>query len=79
MGKITRAELAERGRARRRLPPPSVRRRIRVRSSASQADVAALLGVHRETLSRWERGVRDPSGRQLVAYVALLEELQSDD
>ena len=33
--------------------------------NVSQADLAAAIGVHVQTLSRWERGVRTPDAVQL--------------
>ncbi len=63
-------------RAKRNLPPPDLLRTIRVAAGASQADVAELLGVHRETVSRWERGNRTPSPRNLARYLEVIEELR---
>ncbi len=63
-------------RSKRNLPPPEFCRGVRVAAGASQADLAELLGVHRETISRWERGNRRPSPRHLARYLELLEELR---
>jgi len=62
--------------ARRRLPAPAMRKAIRVQAQATQADLASLLHVQPETICRWESGTRTPSGRHLVRYVELLDELQ---
>lgn len=62
--------------ARRGLPPPTLRRAIRESAGVSQQDVAAALGCHRETVSRWETGERSPNGELLAAYVRLLAELR---
>lgn len=62
--------------ARRRLPPPKIRRAIREAVGATQADIADELGIHRETVSRWESGERTPRGEKLVHYVELLDRLQ---
>jgi transcriptional regulator with XRE-family HTH domain len=32
--------------------------------------------VSRATVSRWERGLRNPTGSRLVAYLAVLDELR---
>ncbi len=67
-------------RARRALPPPAMRRAIRLGAGLSQSDVAACLAhpVHRETVARWESGLRTPRGEVLVDYVALLDRLMAD-
>jgi DNA-binding transcriptional regulator YiaG len=62
--------------ARRTLPPPRLRRMLREDLGLSQEDIAQVLGVHRETVSRWERGACYPRGRHLVAYVELLQRLK---
>jgi DNA-binding transcriptional regulator YiaG len=64
-------------RAQKALPNLAMRRAIRVGAGLSQADVAECLGVHRESVSRWESGHRTPRGRVLVDYVALLDELRA--
>jgi DNA-binding transcriptional regulator YiaG len=62
---------------RRRLPAPAMRRAIRVAAGLTQAELASCLPapVHRETVARWEAGVRTPRGELLLAYVQLLDEL----
>jgi transcriptional regulator with XRE-family HTH domain len=62
--------------ARAALPTPAVRRALRLDSGLAQQDVADALGVHRETVSRWERGIRTPRGALLIAYTDLLRELK---
>jgi DNA-binding XRE family transcriptional regulator len=64
--------------ARRALPSPPIRLALRADAGLTQQDLADALGVHRETVSRWERGARSPRGRLLIAYVELLDELRSD-
>jgi DNA-binding XRE family transcriptional regulator len=61
---------------RRRLPPPATRRAIRVAAGATQDDVAAVVRVHRETISRWESGRREPRRLHLVRYIEILENLR---
>jgi transcriptional regulator with XRE-family HTH domain len=68
--------LMERVKASRRLPPPEVRRAIRRSARVSQQDLADELGVHRCMVARYESGVRRPSGRVLLDYVRLLDELR---
>lgn len=69
-------KLMEKLRSRRNLPSPELCRTLRVAAGASQADLAEILGVHRETVSRWERGERRPSGEHLLRYLEVLEELR---
>jgi transcriptional regulator with XRE-family HTH domain len=70
--------LLARGRARRRLPEPTVRRLLRQRAQLSQREVAAALGVTHPTLSRWEAGRRTPGGLLLERYVELLDRLAAE-
>lgn len=63
-------ELAD---ARRRLPPPPLRRVIRLRAGLTQQDLAGAVGTTRATIARWESGTRTPRGELLLAYVAVLE------
>ena len=59
------------------LPPPAMRREIRRLAGLSQEDIANVLGVHREAVSRWERGERCPRGDLLFNYVDVLQSLAS--
>lgn len=62
--------------ARRRLPPPEVRRALRVNANVSQAAVAAAVGVSAEEVCRWERGTRTPRpGPTLDKYLDTLNRL----
>jgi transcriptional regulator with XRE-family HTH domain len=65
-------------RARAKLPPPSVRRALREGGGLKQEDVGDVVGVSRETVSRWESGERGVHRRHVVAYVALLEFLRRE-
>jgi DNA-binding transcriptional regulator YiaG len=58
-----------------RMPPPAERRAIRQRANASLDDLAEVLGVGKMTLSRWERGERQPRPKHRVAYICLLQAL----
>jgi len=68
-------ELLIRLRAKRQLPLPEERRRIRVEAKASLRDVADVCGVSHMAVHNWEHGAT-PQGRARVAYQALLEELK---
>ncbi|MEV0169519.1 helix-turn-helix domain-containing protein [Streptomyces sp. NPDC050803] len=57
------------------LPPPKERRRLREAHSLTQAQVAARIGVARETVRAWEAGRTTPRGRKREAYAQLLDEL----
>jgi transcriptional regulator with XRE-family HTH domain len=62
--------------ARRGLPAPALAREVRRAAGISQERVARELGVARVTVARWECGIRTPRGKLMVAYAALLSELQ---
>ncbi|MFI5895609.1 helix-turn-helix domain-containing protein [Actinoplanes sp. NPDC051513] len=72
------AELVDRLRAN-RLPPPAERRAIRKRADVTLDDVAKALGVEKMTVSRWERGVRQPWPKNRAAYICLLQALAKLD
>ncbi|CCK27983.1 hypothetical protein BN159_3604 [Streptomyces davaonensis JCM 4913] len=57
------------------LPPPKERRRLREEQSLTQAQVAARVGVTRETVRAWETGRTTPRGRKREVYAKLLNEL----
>jgi transcriptional regulator with XRE-family HTH domain len=50
-------------------------RALRISRSASLELIAERTGVHRATVSRWERGERLPTGDRLEAYAKVLDEL----
>ncbi|MET9734733.1 sigma factor-like helix-turn-helix DNA-binding protein [Streptomyces sp. NPDC006458] len=54
------------------LPPPKERRRLREAGSLTQGQLAARLGVSRETMRAWESGRTTPRGRRGEAYARLL-------
>lgn len=68
-------ELLNRLRARRQLPLPKERRRIRLEAKASLRDVATAVGVSHAAVADWERGAT-PQGAKRIAYARLLEELK---
>ncbi|WP_030779545.1 helix-turn-helix domain-containing protein [Streptomyces sp. NRRL S-920] len=61
------------------LPSPKERRRLREAKSLSHADVAAKLGVTRETVRLWEKGRTHPRGRSHEAYAKLLNSLAKSE
>ncbi|MEU4799490.1 helix-turn-helix domain-containing protein [Streptomyces sp. NPDC023327] len=60
------------------LPSPKERRRLREAKSLSHADLAAKLGVTRETVRSWEKGRTNPRGRSHEAYAKLLNALAEE-
>lgn len=44
---------------------------VRKAASLNQDQVAKAIGVHKQTISRWESGKRAPNGDQLIALVNL--------
>lgn len=65
-----------RGRGRRRLPPPEVRRQLRLAAGITQSELAEVLDVSRPEVSRWESGQRSPRhGNNLERYLAVLDRL----
>lgn len=54
------------------LPPPKERRRLREAQELTQAQVAAKVGVTRETVRSWETGRTTPQGGKRAAYARLL-------
>lgn len=62
----------------RRLPPPALAREIRRAAGLSQTELAAILGVHRVTLARYEAGMRQPAGGFAQRYAEALEAMQAE-
>ncbi len=50
-------------------------RRVRTNAGLSLADVADALHTTAGAVSRWETGVRVPSGRSALAYKRLLDQI----
>lgn len=71
--------LLARARARRsQAADPALGRLVRVRAGLSQEELAALVGVGRSAVSRWETGERTPRSEALLRYRALLERLAGE-
>lgn len=62
----------------RELPPPVEARAIREEARVSTGRLSQALGVHRSTLSRWERGLATPRHSARALYAAALASLQSE-
>ncbi|WP_433546093.1 helix-turn-helix domain-containing protein [Streptomyces sp. CA-294286] len=60
------------------LPPPEERRRLREAKALSQAQVATILGVTRETVRAWESGRATPRGHKGEAYAGLLAGIEEE-
>jgi DNA-binding XRE family transcriptional regulator len=73
---ITIDMLLGRGQARRRLPLARV---IREQAGVSQAELAAILGVDRSAISRWEAGIRIPRSGVIGRYADLLDRLAQQE
>lgn len=61
---------------RRQLPDPDTRKRIRESARVSQEELAAVCGVSRSTICRWETGTRTPRGQHADEYIELLWDLE---
>ncbi len=73
------AALQERVMARRDLPPPEVRRALRIAAGLSLAEVASAVGVSRQAVGHWEDGSRTPAAKHLTAYGKALRILGGTD
>ncbi|MFK0114786.1 helix-turn-helix domain-containing protein [Streptomyces sp. NPDC090994] len=60
------------------LPPPKARRRLREAASLTPAQLAARVGVTRETVRAWETGRMTPRGRKRETYAKLLARLAQE-
>ncbi|WP_367044398.1 helix-turn-helix domain-containing protein [Streptomyces sp. Je 1-332] len=60
------------------LPSPKERRRLREAKRLSQAEIAAKVGVTRETVRSWEAGRSTPRGRKRDIYTKLLAEIANE-
>lgn len=58
-----------------KLPPPTMRRAVRLRARASLRDVASELAVSPMTVLRWEQGLSEPRLAHAIAYRRLLDAL----
>jgi transcriptional regulator with XRE-family HTH domain len=56
-----------------------MRRALRESAGLSAAELATEIGVTRQAVANWERGLRTPRGKNLVDYVSVLEQLATID
>ncbi len=59
------------------LPPPKIRRLLRVAAELTQAEMGAKLGVTSSAVSGWEHGSA-PTGDLRLAYARLLRAIRVD-
>lgn len=57
------------------LPPPELRRALRVAAGLSLAEIGEVCGVTRQCVSLWELGSRTPAPPHSGAYLTLLHDL----
>ncbi|MFE5811391.1 helix-turn-helix domain-containing protein [Streptomyces sp. NPDC056491] len=57
------------------LPAPADRARIRKASGLNQVDFGKILGVSRLTISMWEQGKTEPSGKNRQEYIRALRHI----
>jgi DNA-binding transcriptional regulator YiaG len=69
---LTLTELSERVKSRRELPSPAARRALRREAGISAAELAEALGVTEGAVLTWERGTREPRGRNRDGYIQAL-------
>jgi DNA-binding transcriptional regulator YiaG len=62
---------------RRRLPPPEVRRALRIACGTTQDEIAQAMGCTRQAVALWEQGKRQPNGAHLATYVEILQALRA--
>ncbi|MFE2188245.1 helix-turn-helix domain-containing protein [Streptomyces sp. NPDC059455] len=67
--------LLEEARLMARMPEPAERLRLRQAAGLSRAQVAAAVGVGRQTVANWEEGTTDPQPPGRLKYLRLLEGL----
>jgi transcriptional regulator with XRE-family HTH domain len=63
----------QRAAARRHLPPPEARRRIRQGARYTLVEAASEIGTTHQSLSRWELRLRAPRGDTIVLYLRFLD------
>ncbi|MFI5867675.1 helix-turn-helix transcriptional regulator [Streptomyces sp. NPDC051546] len=60
------------------LPTPEERKRVRKAYGLTQDGLAKLLKVHRITVSAWERGRYDPTGKSREDYLVLFAYMKKE-
>lgn len=69
---MTTPDLLKEVKARRAMPCPADRRRIRERAGVSQRAIGELIGTSGQAVANYEGGRRLPRGRTLIRYVDIL-------
>ncbi len=59
-------------------PDPATARRIREAAGWSRQRMAAELGVHANSIVRWEAGGSGPEGVRLTGWIRLLDRLSEE-
>ena len=73
----SREDLLASVRARRKLPVPEERRRIREAAGVSLRQLGGVLGASPMAVFRWEQGAQPRDPHQAREYASLLDELRS--
>ena len=60
----------------RSLPAPAERRAIRKRAGLPTSAIASAVGVSRQAVGMWEKGLRFPTGSRLDRYLRVLQQLR---
>lgn len=60
----------------RALPKPAERRAIRERVGLPTSAIAGAVGVTRQAVCNWEKGIRSPTGVRLERYLRVLQQLR---
>ncbi len=60
----------------RALPKPAERRAIRERAGLPTSAIAGAVGVTRQAVCNWEKGIRNPTGVRLDLYLRVLQQLR---
>lgn len=55
------------------LPPVRERRKLRERFGVTMQELADTIGVSRMTIHRWERGSKEPAGKNREEYAKILQ------
>lgn len=58
------------------LPPPATRRALRLAAGLTTQEIADIVGVTRDAISKYELGTRQPTGPRRTAYAKALADLR---
>jgi DNA-binding XRE family transcriptional regulator len=65
--------------AARRIARDGTGRMVRETIGASQAEIGRAVGVSKATISKWERGQREPTGEHAIRYWTIITTLALTD